>query len=169
MGYMDTVGFTITGIANSDQAEIGTAMGLAGSMRSTIATIAQVIYTTILTNRLAKTIPQEVPPKLIAAGLPASSVPSFLAAVQVGTPAAFAKVQGLTASIQTTGIAAYKLASVHAYRTVFFSTIAFSVLCVICACFAPNVDDRMTDMIVVKIHHGKEDKDEEKTIPSLEE
>jgi len=163
MGYMDTVGITITGIAIRDQAEIGTAVGLAGSMRSTVSTIAQVIYTTILTNRLQETIPQEVPRQLIAAGLPASSVPAFLDAIQVGgTPAAFAKVQGLTASIEAVGIAAYKLAAVHAYRTVFYSTLAFSTLCIMFAFFAPDVDDRMTDEVVVKLHQGKDEETGEK-------
>ena len=161
MGYMDTVGLTITGIAIRDQAEIGTAVGLAGSMRSTISTVASTIYTTILTNRLQKTIPQEVPAKLIAAGLPASSVESFLSAVAIGTPAAFAKVQGLTATIEATGIAAYKVASAHAYQTVFYSTIAFSGVAIILTFFTPNVDDRMTNSVPVTLLH-KEETDEEK-------
>jgi hypothetical protein len=161
MGYMDTTGLTITGIAIKDQAEIGTAVGLAGSVRSAVSTIAQVIYTTILTNRLQKTIPQEVPPKLIAAGLPASSVSSFLSAVAVGTPDAFAKVEGLTAAIEATGIAAYKVASAHAYQTVFYSTIAFSGVAVILTFLVPNVDDRMTNSVPVTLLHNKE-KDEEK-------
>jgi hypothetical protein len=128
-----------------------------------VSTIGSAIYTSILANRLGKTIPTEVPPKLIAAGLPSSSVAAFMSAITVGTPAAFDAVPGLTPSIEATGIMAYKVASVDAYRTVFFSTIAFSVVCVLCACFTPNVDDRMTDKVVATLHHqGKEErKDEE--------
>lgn len=162
MGFMDSIGLTITGIAIKDQSEIGTAVGVAGSMRTAVSTVAQVIYTVILTNRLQQTIPHEVPPKLIAAGLPASSVPSFLAAVAVGTPAAFAKVDGLTASIEATGIAAYKLASSHAYQTVFYSTIAFSGICVLCALLTPNVDDRMTDKVIVTLHRHHDEEIGEK-------
>lgn len=162
MGFMDSIGLTITGIAIKDQAEIGTAVGVAGSMRTAVSTVAQVIYTVILTNRLQQTIPNEVPPKLIAAGLPASSVPSFLSAVAVGTPAAFAKVDGLTASIEATGIAAYKLASSHAYQTVFYSTIAFSGLCILCALLTPNVDDRMTDKVIVTLHRHHDEEIGEK-------
>jgi Fungal trichothecene efflux pump (TRI12) len=162
MGYVEVVGTTIIGITIRDQAEIGTAVGVAGSMRSTVSTIGSAIYTSILANRLGKTIPTEVPPKLIAAGLPASSVKAFLSAITVGTPAAFDAVQGLTPSIEAIGIRAYKVASVDAYRTVFFSTIAFSACCVICACFTPNVDDRMTNKVVATLHHEKV-KDEEVT------
>jgi MFS family permease len=163
MGYVEMVGTTVIGIAIRTQSEIGTAVGVAGSMRSTVSTIGSAIYTSILANRLGKTIPTEVPPKLIAAGLPASSVSAFLSAITVGTPAAFAKVQGLTPAIEAIGIRAYKVASIDAYRTVFFSTIAFSAVCVLCACFTPNVDDRMTDKVVATLHHQQADvhRDEE--------
>lgn len=115
------------------------------------------MYTVILTNRLKQTIPAEVPPKLIAAGLPSTSVASFLSAIAVGTPAAFAKVQGLRAAIEATGIAAYKVASSHAYQTVFYSTIAFSCLAIICACLTPNVDDQMTDKVVATLHRHQDE------------
>jgi len=160
MGYMEIVGTTIVGITCRDQAEIGTAVGVAGSIRSTVSTIGSAIYTVILTNRLGKTIPNEIPPKLIAAGLPTSSVGEFLSAIAIGTPAAFNNVPGLTPSIEAIGIAAYKVASSHAYQTVFFSNIAFSVLCVICACFTPNVEDRMTDKVVATLHHNDEEEAE---------
>lgn len=134
MGWMEVVGLAITGIAIRDQAEIGTAVGVAGSMRSTVSTIASTIYTAILTNRLKKTIPDEVPPKLIAAGLPASSIASFLSAITVGTPAAFAKVQGLTASIEALGIAAYKVASSMRIRlfSILRLRLAFLLFCFRC-------------------------------------
>ncbi|KAE9371756.1 fungal trichothecene efflux pump [Stipitochalara longipes BDJ] len=160
VGFLDSIGLTITGIAIKDQAEIGTAVGVAGSMRTFVSTIAQVVYTVILTNRLEQTIPREVPPALVSAGLPASSVPSFLSAITLGTPAAFAKVQGLTPSIEAIGVRAYKVASAHAYQTVFYSTIAFSGVCILCALFTPNVDDRMTDKVIVTLHRHH-DTDEE--------
>jgi uncharacterized membrane protein len=162
---MDSIGLTITGIAIKDQAEIGTAVGVAGSMRTFVSTIAQVVYTVILTNRLDQTIPHEVPPALISAGLLASSVPSFLSAITLGTPAAFAKVQGLTPSIEAVGIRAYKVASSHAYQTVFYSTIAFSGVCILCALLTPNVDDRMTDKVIVTLHrhHNTDEEIAEKT------
>ena len=129
-------------------------------MRTLVSTIAQVIYTAILSNRLDQTIPREVPAALVSAGLPASSVASFLAAIGLGTPAAFAKVQGLTPAIEAVGLRAYKVASSHAYQTVFYSTIAFSVVCILCALLTPNVDDRMTDKVIVQLHRHK-DSDEE--------
>jgi hypothetical protein len=83
MGWMEVVELTITGIAIDSQAGIGTAVGMAGSMRSTVSIIASTIYTAILTNRFKKAITREVLPNLIAAGLP-SSVASFCQPSQLG-------------------------------------------------------------------------------------
>jgi hypothetical protein len=85
MGWMEVVGLAITGIAIDSQVEIGTAVRVVGSMRSTVSTIASTIYTAILTTRLKKAIPQEAPSNLIAAGLP-SSVASFCLPSQLGHP-----------------------------------------------------------------------------------
>lgn len=157
VGWLESVGLAMSGILVEDQSEIGTAVGVAGSIRSAVSTIASTVYTVILTNRLGKTIPSEVPAKLIQAGLPSSSVPSFLAAVVAGTPAAYAKVEGLTEPIKEVGIAAYKLASSHAYQTVFFATIAFSVVGIAFAWFTPNVDDLMTDRVTATLHRTKDE------------
>jgi hypothetical protein len=119
MGWMEVIGLTITGIAIRDQDEIGATVGVAGSMRSTASKMASTIYTVILTNHLKKTIPDEILPKLIAAGLPASSAESFLSAITVEVPASFAKVQGLTASIKALEVAVYRVASTHTYKTGF--------------------------------------------------
>jgi hypothetical protein len=135
-------------------------MGVASIVRQVISTIASTIYTTVLSNRLESTIPKEVPPKLIAAGLPASSVASFLGAVAVGTPEAFSKVVGLTSEIKAIGIAAYKVANADAYRTVMLTTIAFSFLCVLGAVATPHVDKYMTGTVVATLHTKT---DEEKT------
>jgi hypothetical protein len=167
MGWTENNGLTISSIAIADQAEIGTAVGVGACWRSGFSTIASTIYTVILTNRLATTIPKEVPPKLIAAGLPASSVASFLSAAAVGTPAAFSKVVGLTNEIETLGIVAYKVASAHAYQTVFYSTIAFSVLAVMGACGVPSVDSYMTGNVVVTLHKHTDEETAEKKLAEI--
>lgn len=162
MGWLETVGLAISGIAIKDQAEIGTAVGIAGSIRSSVSTVASTVYTVILTNRTAKTIPAEVPPKLIAAGLPSTSVAAFLTAISVGTTEAYSKVPGLTAAIEEVGIQAYKVASSHAYQTVFYSTLAFSMLAVILSFFTPNVDNLMTDRVMATLHRQNDEEFAEK-------
>ena len=85
-----------------------------------------------------------------------------MSAITVGTPEAFSKVAGLTTAIENVGTAAYKVASSHAYQTVFYSTIAFSTLGLICSVFAPNVDELMTDKVVATLHKHEDEEMGEK-------
>lgn len=141
----------MAGIVIDDQNDIGTAVGLAGCIRNTISTIGTAVYTVILSNRLAQTIPAEVPPALISAGLPESSVSLFLKAYASGS-AALADVPGINATIIQIGTMAYKQASADAYRTVFLSTIAFSGVAIIFAFFTADGTKRMTRDVAATLH-----------------
>jgi hypothetical protein len=168
LGFTDSVGLAMAGIAIENQQDIGSAVGVAGSIRNTISTIGVAIYSVrttwrdssavinisqvILTNRLGETIPKEVPPALIKAGLPSSSVAAFLSAYIIGTETAFSAVEGLTPQILATGTSAYKKASADAYRTVFLSTIAFSCVAIICAFFTANGQKMMTNDVAATLH-----------------
>lgn len=111
IGWNELLNSTVATISIEDQREIGTYAGTGGSSRSLISTVCSIIYQSVLSNRLAVTIPAKVPPALIAAGLPADSVSAFLAAVQTGTTEAFDSVVGLTPAIQAVGVRAYQEAS----------------------------------------------------------
>ena len=153
IGWNESICLSNAAILVHDQREVGVAGGVAGSVRSIISSISQAVYVAILTNRLSTTIPEEVPPALIDAGLPSSSVPDFLAAITAGTAGAFAAVSGATASIIATGLDAYRQANADAYRTVYLATIAFSGVAVILTWFAPNTDHLMTGKVAATLHH----------------
>lgn len=152
VGWVESIGLAMSGIIIDDQSQIGTAVGIAGTIRSAISTVASTIYVAILTNRLGATIPAQVPPALINAGLPADSVASFMAGITTGS---FEGIKGLTPQIIAVGTAAYKNASAAAYQTVFLSTIAFSGVALVLSFFCPNVDDKMTSMVATTLHKGK--------------
>ncbi|KAI9795862.1 MAG: hypothetical protein M1835_005058 [Candelina submexicana] len=157
IGWNESVTLTLCGIVITNQQELGTAIGVAGSLRSAISTVAATVYTVVLTNRLKSTIPAQVPPVVVKAGLPKTSVEAFLEAFAKGTPAAFKAVKGITPEILEKGTEAYKYASADAYKTVFLTTIAFSGVAVIISFFAPNVDDRMTGEVAATLHSRKEE------------
>lgn len=156
IGWNESICLSNAAILVHDQREIGVAGGLAGSVRAIISSILQAIYISVFTNRLTTTISQEVPPALVNAGLPSTSVAPFLQAIQAGTPDAFSSVQGATASIIATGLRAYKQANADAYRTVYLTTIAFSGIAVILTWFAPNTDHLMTGQVAATLHHEGE-------------
>lgn len=110
------------------------------------------VFTTVLANRLATTIPAQVPPALTNAGLPASSVADFMTALTAGTVSAFSAVQGLTPAIQAAGIRAYKEANSDAFRTVFLVTLAFSGTGMLISLFYPDIDHLLTKEVSVQIH-----------------
>jgi len=157
IGWNEVVNLTTATICIKDQREIGTATGIAGASRSAISTIAATVYTVVLTNRLSQTISTEVPAALESSGLPASSVPAFLGAISSGNATAFGSIQGLTPSIETAGLAAYKLANSHAYRTVFLVTLAFSGIGIITSIWIPNMDGKLTGEVSATLHERKTD------------
>ncbi|EXJ78178.1 hypothetical protein A1O3_09339 [Capronia epimyces CBS 606.96] len=156
VGWYESISFTLTTVLVDDQTEVGTAAGLGGSARSGISTVCSVIYTVVLSNRLASTVPAQVVPAVTAAGLPASSVASFLTALTAGTPDAYAKIPGITNAILAAGQQAYKTANADAYRTVSLTTLAFGGLAIIASLFMGEVESRMTGEVTAKLHLRKE-------------
>lgn len=151
IGYADSVAITTTTIDIDDQNDIGIASGVVGAVRSVVGAVCSAIYSTVAANRLTQTLAAQVPPALINAGLPESSVPSFMWALALGTPDAFRSVEGISANILSAGIEASKQASMDAYRTVFLVSLAFGGVGIICSCFVPNIDDRMTGQVSARL------------------
>ena len=149
VGWNESLCLTNAGVEVEDQQEIGTAVGMAGSIRSAISTVAASVYVVVLTNRLGETIPSEVPAAVINAGLPAKSAAAFLGAFATGD---FTVVPGINPHIISVGLAAYKVASAHAYKTVFLTSIAFSGIAVVITMWAPNVGDKMTSQVATTLH-----------------
>jgi len=147
---------TIVTLAAKDQFALGTASGVAGSIRFLISSIAATVYTVILSNRLTSTIASQVPPALLAAGLPSTSIPAFIAAFALG-PTAFPSIAGVTPEIIAAGSAAYKQANADAYRTVFLSNIAFSGVAIVCSLLLPDVDHLLTGQVATTLHRGRDE------------
>jgi len=76
-----------------------------------------------------------------------------MSAFSVGA-ATFEKVPGITPSIIQIGTSAYQHASADAYRTVFFSNIAFSGVAIICSLLLPNVDHLLTSQVATTLRNG---------------
>lgn len=153
IGWLESILLVNAGIDIANQRDIGVALGAATSMRSTISTFASTIYLTVLSNRLATTIPAVVPPALVAAGLPRSQVEAFLTGLTTGN---LTGVQGLTPSIATAGKQAYQKANAMAFSTVFLTTLAFTGVAVVLSFFLPNVDDAMSGQVSATLHQRRE-------------
>lgn len=152
IGWNECIVFSLTTICIHDQQEIGTAAGVAGSTRSVISTIASTIYQVVLADRLKKTIPARVIPAVENAGLPVTSVASYMTAVTEGTAAALSSVKGITPAIIAVGTRAYRIAYAEAFKTVFLTAIAFGCVSIGLALFVPNVENLMTHDVAATLH-----------------
>lgn len=136
------------------QDELGTASGVAGSVRFLISTLATVVYTVSLQHKIDSTVDPAVSEAVLDAGLPASSVAAFLDAVSDGAPA-LQSVAGVTEAITQAGVSAYKEMNSTAYGMVFLITIALTGTGVICCLLLPDIDQLLTDEIVITIGKNK--------------
>ncbi|KAF4458452.1 fungal trichothecene efflux pump [Fusarium albosuccineum] len=155
IGWAESLAISIVTIAAWDQSKLGSASGLAGSIRFFISSISATVYTVILSNRLTEEIASQVPKAVVEAGLPSSSVADFIAGLSTGT--GFDGIPGVTDSIIATGVRAFKEANADAYRTVFLASIAFSGVAVIASLLLPNVDSLLTGKVASTLHKGRKD------------
>lgn len=140
------------GMVIKDQRDIGSAVGIGSSIRGGVSTFATAIYTIVLSTRQAANIPSIVGPAVLEAGLPESSLASFLASIAVADKNTLLAIDGVDDAIITAGKAAYRLASLYSFRTVFLSTIAFSGAALVLACLTPNAKRHMTGRVAAVLH-----------------
>ena len=123
---------------------------------------------------MTTTLSTIVPERVIAAGLPPNSVADYMTAIAAGgAPSALAVVKGLTPQIEAAGAVAYRVAYLAAYRTVFYTSIAFGVIAIGVTFFssspkrghslfatnrftAPNIDHLMTESVAATLQRSKD-------------
>lgn len=128
--------------------DIGLASGLLASIRSAGGSIAVTVYSTILSNRLKFTVPHNVGPAAVAAGLPEDQVPALASAVLAGT---VAKFPGLTEAISTAIAPVVKTAYSQAYQTVYLASFGFGAIAIVGCLFAKDARDLLTDKVERKM------------------
>ncbi|KAJ4357492.1 uncharacterized protein N0V89_002068 [Didymosphaeria variabile] len=144
VGWNEALVLPICTIVIPDQAEIGTAAGVAGSSRSAISTVASTIYSVVLASRTTTELTRQVPGAVVAAGLPAGSVSAYMTAIAAGgSETLLSKIDGLTPEVLAAGTQAYRWAYTDAYKTIFLVSLAFGGLAIIASFFIPDVDHLM--------------------------
>lgn len=140
-----SVAFTFFGVHQHD---LGVAGGLAGMARYAGGSLAQAIYTTILTNVQAKRAAATVPQAAIAAGLPASSAAKLLATFALGAEA-LEKLPGMTPQALVAASTAYQWSYAHALQVVSLSSLSFGGLGLIMCFLCLDIDKKMTPKIEI--------------------
>ncbi|KAI8622965.1 fungal trichothecene efflux pump [Xylariaceae sp. FL1651] len=129
--------------------DIGLASGLLASIRSAGGSIAVTVYSTILSNRLAFTVPNNVGPVAIAAGLPKEQVPALVKAILGGS---LAKFPGLTSSVSKAVAAVLPTAYSQAFQTVYFASFGFGAIAIVGCLLSKDARALLTDKVERKMH-----------------
>ncbi|KAI1843562.1 hypothetical protein JX265_007346 [Neoarthrinium moseri] len=130
-------------------ADIGLASGLLASIRSAGGSIAVAVYSTILSNRLASTVPSNIGPVAVAAGLPQSQVTALAAAIVGGKLPSF---PGLTPSIKSAVVAVLPTAYSQAFQTVYLASLGFGGIAIVGCLFSKNAQELLTDRVERRMH-----------------
>lgn len=156
VGYVELLALVMVPFT-VDASDIGLASGFQSSCRGIAGTIATGIYSTVLANRNKMNIPHEVTLAASSVGLDSTALPAAIAAAELGTPAAYAKVPGITPAIQAALVQAVKVANADSFRTMFLVSLAFGLSAAIASFFVGNMDDHLTDEVARKLQGVKGD------------
>ncbi|KIW78982.1 hypothetical protein Z517_08822 [Fonsecaea pedrosoi CBS 271.37] len=126
---------------------IATATAVTTSSRAVAATVFTAIYAAALNTRLGTNIPNGVAGAAAKAGLPASSIPTFVEALAAGNTAALSSIPGVTPTIIAAGVAALKQAFADSIRVVYIIAAPFGALACIACLFLGDLRKTMNYVV----------------------
>jgi hypothetical protein len=137
----ESVAFTQLGVPQQD---LGFSGGLAGMARYAGGSLAQAIYTTILTNTQSKRAAATLPQAAISAGMSSENAQQLLAAFPLGAKA-IAAVPGVTTEAIAAASLAFQWSYAHALKVVALSSLSFGLLGLICCFLCEDLTPKMTN------------------------
>lgn len=139
---------------------LSTATGLAFSGRAIGGAFGSAVENAIIQGTLYPRWTQKVSQAALTAGLPASSVPALLQALQQGH-AAVADVPGANATILASAVSASQGAYAHAYHRAWACLIPLVVVAMAAIACLKDVKHLMTDKIEATVERGRVETDED--------
>ncbi|KAG9258701.1 fungal trichothecene efflux pump [Emericellopsis atlantica] len=138
----ESIAFTQLGVK---QVDLGISGGLAGVARYAGGSLAQAIYTTILTNEQTSRAARTVPAAAEALGLGPQEAQQLLAAISTGATDAIAEIPGITDEIVAAASTAFKWAVAHGLKITALSSLAFAGVGLVCCLLLENIDHKMNN------------------------
>lgn len=137
----ESVAFTQLGVPQQD---LGFSGGLAGMARYAGGSLAQAIYTTILTNTQTRRAMKTLPQAAIAAGMTPEDALKLLAAFPLGTKA-IAAVPGTTEEALQAATLAFQWSYAYGLKIVALSSLSFGLFGLICCFLCEDLTPKMTN------------------------
>ncbi|KAL4937492.1 hypothetical protein BDV06DRAFT_226903 [Aspergillus oleicola] len=157
IGVLEGVSLIASTFPLKTQGEIGTAGGLVGTTRQFLGSVATAVFTTVLRNREATTIPRYVNPSVIEAGLPPSSISALISGLNGATPLNNETVPGYNSTIADIADRSWKMAHAQSYKTVFYVSFGFFAAALILSWFVPTFDRDKEYFVAGEVQRGAEE------------
>ncbi|KAH6882515.1 fungal trichothecene efflux pump [Alternaria rosae] len=141
----ESIAFTQLGVPQQD---LGFSGGLAGMARYAGGSLAQAIYTTILTNTQTTRAAVTVPAAAVKAGMSLENAQALLAALPLGA-AAIAEVPGTSPDALGAASLAFQWSYAHALKIVALSSLSFGIVGLLCIFYCEDLTPKMTDKVEV--------------------
>lgn len=130
--------------------KLGVAMGLLGTFRGAGGAVGNAVFDTIFVDRFNNYGPAAIAETALSHGLKPGDLADIIPGTieyNVGVPDALAGIPGITVAIQEALRMSVRSAYGHAFKIVFFVTIPFSVIAIICALFVEDPTKYMTNHV----------------------
>lgn len=128
---------------------IGTVAALSLSVRFLGGSIGTTIYYNIFNTKITHNLPAYIAAAAAKAGLPKASLIPFVGAFATEGPSAAAKIPGVSSAVLNAAALATRWAFADSLKYVWYATIPFGMICVICCAFIPNISKFMSNRVAV--------------------
>lgn len=130
-------------------AYIGTTAALSLAVRFLGGSVGTTIYYNIFNTQIQTKLPAYIGAAAAKAGLPKADLMAFVGAFATQGPKAASAVPGSSPSIIAAAALAERWAFADSLKYVWYATLPFSVICMICCLFFPNIRKYMTNRVAV--------------------
>lgn len=139
--------------------DLGLASGFLGSCRSSLGSVAIAIFSSILTTERNSEVPPRIGALASEDNLSAATVKEVLTYGLTGQVTALAKLTEIPVSRLSAYVDAIQQANITAFRMVFFSSLAFGGISIVCAFFVRSFNSHFTNNVARRLQGmPKEDK-----------
>jgi len=142
-------------LSNADS-DLGSAYCVTAGIRYVVSAIFTAIFVAILNNKVPGEMAKYIPQAALAAGLPQSSITDLFAAITAGTPAAMAKVPGITPAIESAVASATIVAETAAYRYVYYAAIAVALVGFLASLGLRDYDQYLTPHVARQVYKSED-------------
>ncbi|RSL57798.1 hypothetical protein CEP54_008144 [Fusarium duplospermum] len=140
---------------------LGVAMGLLGTFRSAGGAVGNAIFNTVFQDKFRAFSADEITKVALASGLNASDLGAIIPgtiAHNLGVPHSLDGIEGMTPAIAATLRSAVRLAYGRAFQFVFYITIPFSVIALICSFWVEDPEPYMTNHVQSAMNNRLDEK-----------